>query len=271
MKLGAWLAWLGAVGFAGFGLGLVASAEGCTATVDTGSGGGDDDAGGGSSSSGAGGSSSGSSGGGDDAGPATQIDAGNTPLDPCLSCEYGLCSGLYSVCITSPGCLAIYQCANAPACVSDATGACVTACIDAEDVASQTIYAQLGACDHDGACFGGSCASTCNPPASYCTPAGNGDGGLDGGGPEDSGTADASGEGGSAPQSCQACQSTLCIAQLAQCSAGNPCAVYDQCVLGCASADCTSACQTDNPRGYDAARALGSCTAANCSQCTQAQ
>jgi hypothetical protein len=144
----------------------------------------------------------------------------------------------------------------------------VTACINAQDTASQNLYASLGDCDYDGECNGGSCAATCNPAASYCAPAVGDDGGTDSGSAtEDSGTA--TGNDAAAPQTCQACQSSACASGLALCATGQPCGVYNQCVLGCTTASCTSACQTDNPQGYNAAQALGTCTTTNCPQCSQ--
>jgi hypothetical protein len=251
MKLGTWLAMLGTVGCVGIGAAVMTASEGCTATVETGSSGGDDGSSSGSTSS----SSSSSSSGG-----TTTEDGG---IDPCLACEYGLCSGLYSVCISSAGCLSLYSCSIA--CTTDN---CLTACTNAASAADQALYNNLSVCDYNGQCNGGSCAATCNPSTSYCAlPTGD-----DAGAPDSSTTTDDAGTtttDAAVAATCDQCQATSCTSQLAQCAAGQPCGLYNQCVLACTTSACATACQTADATGYAAAQSLGTCTSTNCPQCSQ--
>jgi hypothetical protein len=256
MKFGQWLAILGCVGTTGTA--SIAS-QGCTTTVSTGDGSGDD---------------TGNPTPGDDAGtPATQEDSGSVPLDSCNSCLYGQCSGVYSICANDTGCLAIYQCATAPACVSDA--ACVGACVSAQSASAQALYGDLSTCDLDAECNGGTCATECNPSADYCTAATSDDAGVDanpsvsddaGASPDDAGESVVDSAG---PLTCAQCQASHCSAQETACADGTACGTYNQCVLGCSTAECVTICGTDNPSGVTAAQALGTCTTTNCAVCSQ--
>jgi hypothetical protein len=267
MKLGSWLAILGCVGVT-----VTASiaSQGCTATVAAGNGSGDD---------------TGDDTGGDSGTPITQEDSGSVP-NACNECLYGQCAGLYSICVGDTGCLAIYECATAASCVADTTGACVTACINAQSASSQALYDNLGICDFEAECNGGSCGGTCNPTADYCSPTVTDDGGTDANPSSDdagadsastvdSGASDDAGQStvdSAAPLTCDQCQKSACATQLTACStSGSACFTYNQCVLGCASAQCVSICGTNNPSGLAAAQALGTCTTTNCPVCSSAQ
>jgi hypothetical protein len=263
MKLASWFAVLGCVSVAA--VASIAS-QGCTATVTSGTTPGDDD---GQPPP-----------GDDDAGNTTpQEDSGSTPPSACLECEFGQCSGLYEVCVNdTAGCLAIYQCATAPACASDVTGDCVTACINAQGSNAQALYTNLGTCEYQGECNGGTCAAACAPPAGYCSPVVSEDGGGDDGGGStidsggttvDAGSDDAGTVDSAAPQTCTQCQASACGTQLTNCGTGTQCAAYTQCVLGCATTACTQTCATNSPTGVQASQALGTCTSTSCPVCTQ--
>ncbi len=248
---------LGCVGAAAAG---TIAAQGCTATLTTG---GDD---GGFINP-----------GDDDSGtPVTQQDSGSIPPDPCNSCLYGQCSSLYAICVNDPNCVAIFNCSVA--CGATGTQACFDACTATKAASSVTLYDNLGVCDYFGECNGGSCATTCNPTADYCSPVVTGDDGgadsgddsgqdsgttVDSGPTEDAGTIDAA-----VPLDCQQCQTASCAAQTAACTTGNPCFNYTQCVLGCTTADCPAICATNNPTGVTAAKALGDCTTTSCPVCS---
>ena len=127
------------------------------------------------------------------------------------------------------GCLAIYECATAASCVADTTGACVTACINAQSASSQALYDNLGICDYEAECNGGSCTGTCNPTADYCSPTATNDAGTDANpSSDDAGTDSASAVDSSAPSddagqstvdsaaplTCDQCQKSACATQL---------------------------------------------------------
>ncbi len=264
MKLGNWIALLGCVGL---GIGATVAAQGCTATACAGDN--CDNLIPGAYSQDSGASPTGDS---STTPPVTGedgsfVDTGSTAPDPCNSCLYGQCVGVYSNCVGNTSCLGIYQCATSPACAVDG-GNCVQDCFNAGSTTAQALYLALGDCDQSAQCTNitatAACASTCNPSAAYCamtsTDAG---GGEDSSTPEDAGAAD----GGAVQASCSACLSSSCSSQLAACASGTPCASYNQCLGGCADATCDTACASAYPSGATAAQSLGSCTQANCSQC----
>jgi hypothetical protein len=183
---------------------------------------------------------------------------GSAPADPCNACLYAQCVGQYSDCLGNASCLAIYECATAPACTADG-GTCTEACFQAGDATGQTIYLTLATCDNAAECPNPSsapCAATCNVTCATV---------LDSGASDDAGLVTDAGDAAAEP--CADCQSAQCASLLASCAAGTACATYDQCVLSCSDSACASACATDNPSGSSAASALGSCTSASCPQC----
>jgi hypothetical protein len=266
MKLGNWFAALGCLGL---GVGAVFAGQGCTATASlcTGATCPQFDAGYFPPFEDSGSQGVDSSTPTPDAG---QADTGSTPIDPCNACLYGQCIGAYSNCTSNPNCLAIYQCATSPACAADG-GNCVQDCFDSDagSPLGQKLYLALGDCDQSAECSNitpvAACASTCNPPAATCAV-------EDAGAPQDSSTpedagVDAAPAADSGPPSCEACQASSCSAQETACASGTACAAYQQCLLGCASQACDTACATSNPAGESAAAALGTCTTMNCPQC----
>ena len=277
MKLGNWLAVFGCVGL---GIAGALAAEGCTVT-----------------------SCSGNDCyvplTGDDSGVVTEVDAsavvgdsGSTPPSPCNTCLYSQCVGAYARCVADPTCLAAYQCATVPTCAND--DACVTACVASASALGQALYDDLSICDFYSECPGGprtpGCAATCAPTASYCalpvvdsgtTPPADSGSAVDSSVPapdagEDAGPVDAgpaptdSGSGvDSAPpaMTCDQCQQSACSAQLAACAPNTACGNYNQCLLGCTTAACDTACINQNPTGVAQAAALGTCISMNCPQC----
>jgi hypothetical protein len=265
MKLGNWVTALGCLGL---GVGAVLAGQGCTATAsictgstcqfdggyvpppneDSGSGNGSDT-----------GAPS------EDASPGT--DSASTAIDPCNACLYGQCVGQYSNCVSDTSCLTIYQCATSPACAQDG-GNCVQDCYNAGTAVAKKLYLALGDCDQAAECMtvtpSAACAATCNASAATCTV-------YDAGPSEDSAVPDDAGAGAdaAAPQSCNDCQAASCSMQLAACATGTACANYQQCLLGCATAACDTACATSNQAGASAASALGACTSMSCPQCSQ--
>ncbi|HEY2509862.1 MAG TPA: hypothetical protein VGI39_03370 [Polyangiaceae bacterium] len=270
MKLGNWLAVFGCVGL---GVAGALSAEGCTATLTIGS----------------------CDGGcvvpADDSGIVTEVDAsavvgdsGSTPPSPCNTCLYSQCVGAYARCVADPTCLAAYQCAVIPTCAAD--DACVTSCVASASALGQALYDDLSICDFFSECPGGAtapgCAATCAPSTDYCAlPI------VDSGTPEDSGSAtdsaapppDAGEDAGtptdagsgvdSAPpaQTCDQCQAAQCASQLQACAPNTACGNYNQCLLGCTTSACDTACISQNPTGVAQAAALGTCISTNCAQC----
>jgi hypothetical protein len=265
MKLGNWVAVLGCLGL---GFSGIVAAQGCTVTACTGAA--------------CNGIVDFDTGTFDyDSGPivgedAGLVDTGSTAPDPCNSCLYGQCVGLYSNCVGNSSCLGIYQCATAAACSTD--GTCVQNCFNAGTATAQALYLALGECDQAAECTNitpsAACAATCNPPAASCVvavvpdDAGATDAGSSGvdssTGSDDSGTTTSPADAG---LSCSACVATSCSAQVAQCATGTPCATYNQCLGGCADTACDTACTSAYPQGATAAAALGSCTSTNCAQC----
>lgn len=259
MKLGNWIAALGCLGL---GVGAVLAGQGCTVTASTCSGPNcpsfdasyfppNEDSGNAPDTS-------------------VQTDSGSTPIDPCNACLYGQCVGAYSNCVANSSCLGIYQCATSPACAADG-GNCVQDCYNGGSTLGKALYIALGTCDQAAECTNitptAACAATCNASAATCTVTVEDAGpGVDSAAPEDAGTDSGTDAG---PVSCSACQASACSAQLGACAAGQPCAIYQQCLMGCASTACNQACAANNPSGVTAAEALGTCTTTNCPQCNQ--
>ena len=98
---------------------------------------------------------------GTDAAPGTDS---AVPANACNACLFQGCRGQFSVCANAPECIAIYQCAVAPSCVT--SGTCVQACYDAHP-AGQPAYDALVDCDKIGQCS--TCQATCGVAASSCT------------------------------------------------------------------------------------------------------
>ena len=187
---------------------------------------------------------------GDDS--SSQQDTGVS--NPCYSCLDNICRAQSAVCDGNPECNAIYQCATAPACVTDQT--CITACYNAHPN-GQTQYLALSNCDTFGEC--GSCMSICATPVSSCTAA---DSGTD-----DSSAADGAATEAAAPNACNDCVTSACATQNTACGSGTDCEAYTQCLQGCANGDsaCASACDSAHAQGKSDAANLAQCTVTNCS------
>jgi hypothetical protein len=183
---------------------------------------------------------------GTDAAPGTDSAA---PVNACNACLFQGCRGQFSVCANAPECIAIYQCAVAPSCVT--SGACVQACYDAHP-SGQPAYDALVDCDKIGQCS--TCQATCGVSAASCTtPA------------VDAGTDDASTPDAAPPvDACDSCVGTKCATQKQACGPASDCDLYTQCVLACADQACADTCGTNHAAGKTASTALGTCTTGSC-------
>jgi hypothetical protein len=255
--------WIAALGCLGVGLGAVIAAQGCTVTTCTGN-----TCGGSIVSDQDGAPPIGS----DDAGNPQAVETGSTAPDPCNSCLYGQCVSDYSNCVANASCLSIYQCATSPACAADG-GNCVGDCYQAGTSVGQALYLALGNCDQAAECSnisaGAPCAALCNVspcPVSVADAGGTADaGGEDSAVPNDD--AGTSGGNDAAAVTCSACTAASCSQQVAACAVGTECATYNQCLGGCATLECDTACASAYPNGATTAQALGTCTANKCPQC----
>jgi hypothetical protein len=142
-------------------------------------------------------------------------------------------------------CHAIYECAIAPTCITDAN--CVQACYDAPATASgQNAYAALAACDVQSECD--TCGSICGTSnAAVCS--------FDAG-PQDPDAA--------TPNGCNTCTASSCASELEACAPTTECDVFTQCVANCADTACIDACGTAHAQGKTDATALGTCTQTSC-------
>ena len=183
-------------------------------------------------------------------------DTGSTTVTPpsgspvCNSCLFQGCSGQHAVCQSDSECIAIYQCATAPTCT---TQACVNACFDAHP-AGQNHYTALYTCDQRQACA--ACSTQCSvascAPVTPVTPV---DAGVER--PDTS-----------APLDCSGCTNLRCAKEQAACGPNSDCDVYSACVIACADAACTNQCATTHSVGKAASEALATCTGAQCkSEC----
>jgi hypothetical protein len=212
----------------------------------------------------------------DDAGV---FEAGDATVSTCSACVADECTAAWAMCLTNTSCLAIRQCAAAPA--GQATSCACQATSDG-GLAPESLYRAFTTCSDARTCASGcaiDCSSRCTDGGELTTPAAcdqgdastEADATADGG--SDAGDAaidagDAGAPAGPTAESCRSCASNKCGDSKKACAIGSECAAFLECTFACADSTCVDDCGRLHATGKVAAVELATCTQAGCeSEC----
>lgn len=216
----------------------------------------------------------------DDAGKFDGTTDGAAPV--CATCLSQECTGQWAVCFDDPGCLAVAKRTGSAACALPDSG---SADGGADPLA---LHAAFAACNGAATTNGAACATDCTG-TTQPSPCSTGDaGGVD------SGTTDASDDGGAATDAgndggdasiadasaadadagtapvdpvvaCTSCVSSKCGDAKKACAIGSECAAYLECTFAAADAAAADECGRQHATGKTAAAELATCTRVGCS------